>query len=492
MSYRCRAAWLLSLVCLAVPMAQADDDDTFFLREQARRAVEQQTQGEEQLAAPPGTLLYEGQRYQVPDQLDALTTAIYVAINTQQWTQLPDFIRRYQQLPGHRPALVAMAESLLARFNGDYPLALQRMEQASELEPKDARILLEQARLWFEDYQESRARDGFLRAVDAGLPLDAQALVQQYLQAIDIRGGWHGSVAFGMGYNDNINQANGYYSCLSSFAGFCLFERQMPEAIHSEMFNYELSLQRRFNLSGNHNLVLRPTSYGSYYPNTNPSETATLKDYSTNLAQLQFGYQYLDSRDNVSVTPYLEHFYRNRETEYVAHGLQVEWRRTLNRQWQISNRLDAKRHEYTPAGERLGADFKQYQWDMTVSYMPRADTSLYGGVTLGRRKYEIEQASSKDWAVRGGVYHSFAGKPGFYVNVLGIYRELRNDAYDFFLGDRRDDKQQVYIASLGAEGWKIAGLSPELRVRYSKNRSNLDWAFGFEQTEASLMLRRNF
>ncbi|ENO87881.1 hypothetical protein C666_04655, partial [Thauera linaloolentis 47Lol = DSM 12138] len=48
------------------------------------------------------------------------------------------------------------------------------------------------------------------------------------------------------------------------------------------------------------------------------------------------------------------------------------------------------------------------------------------------------------------------------------------------------------IVSLGANGWKIAGLVPELRVRHSRNRSNLDWAFGFRQTEASIMLRHSF
>jgi len=261
------------------------------LQDQPRRRIEQKAQAEEALAAPPGTLMYEGRRYQVPSTLEALTPAIYVAINTNQWTQLPDFITRYRELPGHRPALANMAESLLARFEGNYPLALQRMELASEQEPRDARILLELARLWFEDYQEKRAREGFARALEAGLPPEVQMLIQQYHLAMEIRADWHGSAALGWGYNDNINQANGHYSCLSEFAGICFFERRMPEAIDSEMINYELSLQRRVNLSGNHNLQLRPLSYGNYYSTTDSSTTSRIKDYSNNLAILQAGYQ---------------------------------------------------------------------------------------------------------------------------------------------------------------------------------------------------------
>lgn len=492
MSCRSTALRLSFMACLVAPAIWADDDDTRFLQEQTRRSLEQRSQAEEELAPPPGTLMYEGQRYQVPSTLEALTPAIYVAINTQQWTQLPDFIARYRELPGHRPALVSMAESLLARFQGDYPLALQRMQQASEQEPGDARILLEQARLWFEDYQEKRAREGFARALDAGLPPEVQMLVQQYFLAMGMRDDWHGSVAAGLGYNDNINQANGYYSCLNYFAGICFFERQMPDPIESELVSYELSLQRRYNLAGNHNLQVRPMSYGTYYAQTNPSRTATMQDYSTNLAQLQVGYQYLNARNSISAMPYVEHYYRNRASDYLAHGLQLEWRRTLSRKWQISSNLDARRYQYTSKGQRTGADYDLYQWGVTASFMPQANTSLYGGLTLSRRKYEIEQASSKDWAARAGVYHAFPGRAGLFVNGMAIYRDSRNDAHDFFLGDRRRDRQQVYILSAGANGWKVAGLTPEVRVRHSVNHSNLDWAFGFEQTEVSLMLRRNF
>lgn len=492
MSCRFTTMGLLVLACLVAPGLRADDDDTRFMQDQTRRTLEQQTRGEEELAAPPGTLMYEGQRYQVPTTLEALAPAIYVAINTNQWSQLPGFIERYRQLPGHRPALVAMAESLFARFKNNYPLALQRMEAANDLEPNDARILLELARLQFEDHQDQGAQKAFNRALAAGLPPQAQRLVQQYRQALDIRAEWHGSIAFGLGYNDNINQANGYYSCLSEFAGICLFERQMPKPIESAMATYELSLQRRVNLSGNHNLQFRPVSYGSYYPENNPSETAFIEDFSTNLALLQAGYQYLDVRNNISATPYLEHYYRNRSSEYLAHGLELEWRHSFNRQWQVGTSVDAKRYEYTRKGQNIGTDYKRYQWDTNVSYMPQLSTSLYSGFALSRSKYDLKQASSKDWTVRAGIYHAFSGQAGLFVNALGVYRNSRNDAHDFFLGDRRRDHQQVYILSAGAGNWKIAGMNPELKVRHSINDSNLDWAFGFEQTEISLMLRRSF
>src|SRR5690606_399233 len=149
-SCRFRAVLLVSLACLVSPAVWADDDDTPFLPDQTPRTIEQKAQSHEAPAAASGPLKYAAQRYQVQSTVADLTPAIHVSLDPNQWTQLPDFIARYRELPGHRPALANMAESLLARFEGDYPLALQRMELASEQEPRDARILLELARLWFE------------------------------------------------------------------------------------------------------------------------------------------------------------------------------------------------------------------------------------------------------------------------------------------------------------------------------------------------------
>ncbi|WP_400589764.1 surface lipoprotein assembly modifier [Pseudomonas aeruginosa] len=485
--------WLLLAGSVLSP-AWADDDDTRFLLDQSQRSVNQKSQAEQSLAVPPGTLLYEGQTYQVPDLLEALEPAIYIAINSNQWVQLPDFIARYRQLPGHRPALAAMAESLMARNRGDYPTALRRMLEAREEEPQDARIRLESARLLFEDNQDTQAGEAFSRLQGTGLPPYAEMLVQQYRQALDIRSDWHGTTALGWGYNDNINQANGYRRCewYVPVADLCAFERVMPEAIGSELLNYEASLQRRINLAGNHNLQVRPVSYGNYYSSTDTSSASRLHDYSNSLSLLQVGYQYLDARDSLSLTPYFEYYYRNRHGDYLAHGLQLEWRRSLNQRWQLGSSLDAKRYEYSSRGQLTGADYDQYQWDLFASFMPQPTTNLYAGVNLGRRRYALDLASSRDWAIRGGLFHAFAGEPGLYVNALGIYRNTRNEAFDAFLGARRHDQQQVYILGVGANGWKFAGLVPELRVRHSINRSNLDWAFGYRQTELSLMLRKDF
>lgn len=493
---RLRPLALLLALALFVPTARADEDDTrFLLHQQSRQAAERMAGPEDDrvLQAPPGALVYEGQVHTVPSTVQALEPAIYIAINTGQWERLAEFVSRYRLLQGHRPALAHMAQALLARQQGDVAQALRLMQSAQVAEPQDARIALELARLLFEDNRDTEARAAFTQAQQAGLPQTVQDLVQQYQQALDMRGGWHGSMAVGLGHNSNINQASGDVTCFLELAGLCVFERRMPEAIRSGLLNYELALQRRWHLGGNHNLQLRPVSYGSYYQRLDEKGGAAISDYSNATSVLYLGYQWLDARRTLNVTPYVEHFYRNRHTDYLAHGLQLEGQVAVGSRWRLGATADTKRYVHTDKGRRTsGSDYTQHQAGLSASYALSPRSMLYGGADFVRKKYSVAQASTRDKVLRAGVYHGFAGKAGLFVNATGIWRNSRSDAFDGFLGARRYDKQEVFIGSVGANNWKVAGLTPELRVRYSRNRSNVDWAFSFEQTEVSMMLRHSF
>lgn len=482
----------LLLACLPPTPVHAADDDTRYLIDQTRRANERLTEPVEEPPAPPGSVAYEGQIYEVQNTPQDLEPAIYIALNTGQWDRLLEFIGRYRLLRDSKPELLGLAEGLLARQQGDYPHALQHLQAAHAANPANARIRLELARLQFEDNRDADARASFEQALQADLPDYGRELTRQYLEVLQQRAGWHGSLAVGLGHNDNINQANGYDSCLSEFMGICLFERVMPEPIGSNMVSYEAALERRFNLAGNHNLLVRPLSYGSFYHRKDTAPDTSLKNYSNSTSLLYLGYQYLDTRNNIEVLPYVEHYYRDSYTNYLAEGLQLGWRRALGTRWQLEGRLDGRRYHHKTRAQMLFSDYSQYQASLTVSYMPDFATAIYGGLDATRKKYSVPQASTKEWALRAGVYHAFDGDPGIYLNAMGVLRYGRSDAYDGFLDARHRDRQQVYIVTLGAGNWKIAGMTPELRWRRSVNHSNVDWAFDFSQNEISLMLRHTF
>jgi len=478
------------LACLAPPAAKGHDDDRRFLIEHNRLATEQPAEAPAGLVAPPGTLLHQGRLYEISNHVDHLEPAIYMALNTGQWDNLAEFLGRYRLLRNHRPALVAMANALRARHDGDYPLALRSMRAAQAAEPGDARIQLELARLLFEDRQDANARKYFEQARSAALPDYARMLAGQYLSTLEARAGWRGIAAIGMGRNSNVNQANGHHSCLAELMNICLYERRMPRPIGVGMASYEISLERRVNLRGNHNLLMRPMVYGSQYQRGKLPRASPIGNYSSNTSLLYLGYQYLDARNDISVLPYLDHYYRDGYTNYLAGGLQTEWRHSLNKRWQLGAQLEAKRYRYRAQARRYADDNTQYQGGIFASYAPSPFTSMHAGLDFTRKSYAVPQASSKALALRTGIAHALMGGRNMYVNAQGIYRLSRNDAHDGFLGRRRADTQRIYMAAIGAHAWKIAGMTPELRIRHTVNSSNLDWAFGYKQTEITMQLRR--
>ncbi|TEA74118.1 porin family protein [Allopusillimonas ginsengisoli] len=492
MLHRGTVALCLLLVCQPLLAVATNDDHTFFLREQTQRAVERRALPPDSLIAPPGAVVHDNTIYEVQTTLESLEPAIYIALNTGQWDRLLEFISRYRLLRDHRAALVDMALGLLARQQGDHARALHRMQAAHTAAPEDIRIRLELARLQFEDNRDAEARANFESARRGELPDYGRRLAQQYLAALDARARWHGSLAVGMGYNSNINHANGDRSCLAVFMDICVVERNMADPISSALMGYEAVLERRYNLTGNHNLLVQPISYGSYYRRNGLVGITDVRNYSGASSMLYLGYQYLSARTSVSLLPYAEHYYRDGRSNYLSGGMQMEWRRMIAAKWHAGASLDARRYHHKQAARGIASDYSQYRSSLFASYVPRRATSIYGGLDLVRKKYEVEQASSRDLAMRMGISHAFETSAGLYLNAMGIFRLSQNDAYDGFLGGRRRDKQQVYIVSLCAKGWNIAGLTPELRVRHSANRSNLGWAFDFRQNEMTLLLRRTF
>ncbi len=485
---------VLAVLCLlpgALPDAQAMDDDSRFLLERLRQVIDHRGQLPAEPAAPPGQIRHEGQLYSVGDDKNELEAAIYIAVNSAQWERLVEFITRYRVLPDHRPALPAMAEALLARQAGDLHGALRRMLVAHEHEPGDLRITLEMARLQFENNQDRDARASINQLLAGELPPHTRGMLDQYMYAFDQRSAWHGSMALGVGRNSNINQANGDYTCLLRISDHCVFERRMPTARPSNLLNYDLALQRRVPLGGHHNLQFRAIGYGSQF-HERVNTPGALSNPASHAATVHAGYQYLDAQNSFNVSSYLEYLIRGGRGEYRAPGLQLEWRRAIGTSWQIGSQLDAKHHQHTGWGRSRSGDYTQYQWGVSANYAPSAGTYLYGGLDLGRRKYTLAQASTREATIRTGVFHTFPGDTGIYVNAQGLFRLSRADAHDAFLGARRRDRQQVYMATFGVSSWKVAGMLPELRLRHSINQADPYWAFGFAQSEVNLMLRRNF
>lgn len=483
--------WLFILaLLLCQPMFAREEDTRHLLEEMQRFKPISEQSADMPDTADSGSPVYidiNGKTYQVGESKDALERGIYYAVNNRNWAVLYTILQRYQRLPEIRLALVKMALALQAKDQGNHNMALQTMQEAHNLDKKDVRIRLELARLLAEDKQNKEAMAQFSAVLQENLPPPTQAVVGQYLNNLQAQNRWHGMVSLGMGYNDNINQANGQTLCALMIAGQCAIVRRLPTAHASVSEQYRLILSRQIPLFGNHSVLIRPMSYGTFYRRKDQQNTANW-DYNQNTALLYVGYRYADARNQWSISPYIEHDYRNRGSHYLAWGVETSMERQWNKRWKMGVQADAKRFHHKK-NKRYFADYNRYALSLTTDYALTEQIGLFTGIDWVRNRYAITQSSSQETLFRMGFYALIPNL--IYINSGVWQRNTQYDAFSGILGKRRKDQQKTISASLGILRWQYRGIYPELRFRRTINHSNVD-IYRYRQNEWSLALNYRF
>ncbi|WP_263462315.1 surface lipoprotein assembly modifier [Thauera sp. Sel9] len=488
---------LISLVSTGV---HADDDDTRRLLHQIDRGVMERERSHlvDETPLPgmgQGSLITIGETtYLVQDTLEDLKPAIYVAMNLRQWAKVGQFVEKYGQLPGHDEGLVLLAEGMLAREVRNYGEASAKLRSALERDPDNVRAKLELARVYFEDNQSYESRMLFDQISISGIPDEVRPVIEGFQGALRERDSWNGSLSLGVGYNSNINQANGMVTvseyCLPPFGCFPSI-RRMPEPIQSSSFVYDLTLNRRLQLAGHHNAQLRGISYGKFYrQHKEVSEDSSAVHYGESTSIVYAGYNYLSALDDVLIAPLFEHNYGNRHSRYQAVGLRVEWKHNLTARTQLGATAQRKHVSFKAQERQYFDDYDENQFGVFASYMLGDRTAIYGGLNHTRQQHSQPTASNREYMANLGIYHVF--ETGFNVNATALYRRLRHDAADAFLGGQRKDRQQVYIVNIGMPRFAFKGITPNLYLKRTVNDSNIDWAYEYRQTEVALKLEKSF
>lgn len=486
-------ALLLSSVLLfgPPPPSYADDDETQFLLEANRRRIQRDPHSDWLKSVPFGdshSITINGKEYRVGGRVEEMAFGIYYALNFQQWEKVEEFLSRYRILAGHQPALILLAEGLLARAKGDIGMALSKLQAANKAAPNDTRILLELARLYAEDHQNREALQQFRQAAERHLPEATRQAIQRHIDGIEKRTRWHGSISIGPGYNSNFNQANGFEKCIMTVLDTCIVTESLPKPIGSSFLGYQATLLKQTPVSRHHNLTLRSIAYGRHYSKNDPENTY-LKNYSDHTTRVYAGYNYRNASTEYTLSPYFEHYYRNGHTNYTAPGIDVGLKHHLNKTWSLHLQTNSKRHRYSKIERTRFADYTLSSLEAGTSYNLSPLSSVYAGVEWARRRYAWAPASSKEHSVRISTYTFF--ESGFYINAMATYRDNRFDAKTFLSRHPRHDIQKTLIASFGAPRWNFEGIYPELRFKRSINKSNLIY-YAYKQNEVSLHLKYNF
>ncbi|PHM23337.1 surface lipoprotein assembly modifier [Xenorhabdus ehlersii] len=478
----------LMALCLSLP-TYADEDTSHKIWQETQH---NQRKNEANLITPDpvftkngsSLIVINGQTFQVENNLNDISQALYLAINHQQWSDVKRFLTTYQKMPGHDVMLVSFAQGSLARFEGNLDLAAYHYQQILNQQSDFTRIKLELARVYFEDHKNRESEQLFTGlSKQHELPETVVKNIDSYLKAIALRNGWRGSFSVGYAYNDNVNMSSqSPPTCLiPNPNGGCHKERHIPKAIKAWGMSYDATLSRRYQLSGHHGIFGRGLIYGENYRDYH--------DENENTFLLVGGYNYKSSNHDVSFGPLYE--YKQRAGYPFSHsiGAKTEWRWVLTKQTALNVELEHKqlRHKQT------------YRWkngELTSSYLTLShaiskEFVLFGGGDWVYRNNDQHPTDSyQQWGFRAGI----AGQiyTGINGSLFATLRVRHFDAYNPIFEVKRQENEQIYTAVIKVPAAEIWGMTPSFTFRHRRNHSNVDWLYSYNKNEVLIRLEKYF
>ncbi|PHM38487.1 porin family protein [Xenorhabdus innexi] len=481
---------LTALIALCFSLSTyANDEDTS--RKIWREAQHNQQENENNLITPEpvfpnneaSLIIINGQKLQVDNNLDDIGFALFLAINHQQWPDVRRFLAAYQKLPEHDGMLVNFAQGGLARLDGELDLAAYHYQQVLNQQPDFPRIKLELARVYFEDHKNREAEHLFSELSEKKqLPEAILKNSNSYLKAVELRNSWRGSFSAGYSYNDNVNMSSDQEITLLGFTpDGRIVKRQIPKAAKAWGMSYDATLSRHYQLSGHHGISVRGLIYGENYRN--------YQDGNENTLQLTSGYRYKSKSHDISFSPLFEYKQLAGDRLYHATGIKTEWRWDMTAQTSLNTELEHKQLRHQHNDRRKDGELTSAF--LSLSHAINKDFALFGGgdwTYRGNDQYSVDRY--QQWGVKAGfggqIYH---GVNGFLSATL---RDRHFGAYSPMLNARRQDREQIYTATIKIPAAEILGMTPSMTFRHRRNHSNVNWMYSYNKNEVLLRLETFF
>ena len=478
--YKPSACLILFLAApvLAAPRSDFSDDRTAQrLWQDTRQTMQEQEQKvrEYRLDIPAEHI---GQTAETDPEADQ-GEALFNAVNRSDWQTVRPLLERYTQQTEYDPDIALFARASLARGEGRWKDAKQDYETLLQRHPDFTRGRLDYARLLFEGRLNREATSEFMRLQNEDLPEAVKENIGHFRDSLNQRQSWQGSLSVGAVHNSNINEASGKVWCKTEIDGECWEEFSGDQPVSANGIKYEAAAVRRWQIKGHHGIAARALGYGRFYHDH--------KDFNEHTLNLSAGYQFENHRHTFALAPLVEWNGSGGKTLNRAYGVRSEWNLDRER-WTWNTEAEWKHLSYSDKTRLLdGSLFSVYN---TLSYFPRNDLMLYGGIDWQQRKAKEPVDSYRLISARLGAAKMF--EAGFDASASATFGIRSHREENAVLEQRRRDKEQTYRLSIGADRWKFAGLKPVLSYKHRRVHGNTDWLYSYKQNEVGLSLVKSF
>lgn len=468
-------------LCLTVSLpAVAADDTAQRLWQTTRQAVQiQERKSVEDNTLNTGMESPQARRQDTAQEDNG--EALFMAVNRSDWPQVRRLLNQYRQQAHYDQDIALFAEAALNKSDGRMKEARQKYEQLLQRQPDFTRGRLDLARLLFDDHLNRESAAEFAKAKQEPLPEPVLNNIQAFQTAIDRRRSWQGSVNVGGIWNSNVNQGSNGIHCTHEFEDKCIgnyWTADKPETAAG--LKYETAVSRHWQVKGHHGVNVRALAYGRVYRNH--------QKHNEHTANLSAGYQFTNARRTVTAAPLWEWSAEGKHASHRAYGLRTEWDENLGN-WSWNTEAEWKKLKYfdEESAHNNGTSLAVYN---TVSYSPRADWAVFGGLDWLQRKTSDGQGDYRQPSLRLGIGKQF--EQGFDASAHAVFQQRTYKSEDRILEKRRRDHEQTYILNIGAERWRFAGMKPTLTFKHRRVNSNIQWLYQYRQNEVGVSLMKVF
>lgn len=479
-------------------MWAADDDTQLRLTQNIDQQKIQQEKNLREADIHSNTLpnmVIDGETIQVNQQdINDVGRALYISVMQKRWQAVSLYLDVYVKLPQYDPSLALFAQGALSRSKGQLKQAENDFRKSSQLQPNNIITQLELARVLTEQQKNNDATVLFQKIKKQLIHIESDSTAQNISKTVDMflnglqqRDHWHGTLAVGPIYGKNINSSSGvssttiYYVLDSSGSvNTYYYTRSAPKPAETGGLEYEGTVSKRWSLNGNHGLALRGLAYGDSYDD--------YSQYNESTINLNLGYSYLDQKNQFVLAPQYENYRYANAASYNAWGLHGEWIYFLSADKMFKLETDIKHLKYqeyknfTGTSKSVSATF--------FKVLPQQWTVFSGLDYLDHPSKEHVVNSFEQEGIRLGISKQF--KFGLNATLFGSFRWRQFDEYAASFDARRHDFEQNYTLVFQAPKLSFYGFTPNLTYRLNRNNSNVDWLYSYDKQTISIKLQRSF
>ncbi|ULJ65679.1 surface lipoprotein assembly modifier [Wielerella bovis] len=385
---------------------------------------------------------------------ELLQHALDSAVLTRDMNAVRLLLPLYLQLTEKDEILAQYAQARLAQSDGQLNKAIGLYENILENQNHIAPVRFDLMQTLLQDarYLDAEEQVEILNQ-DSNLPQEIHQVLQQHKKFFQEQKKWKFSGSLNYLSENNINNAPNQ-TVVETTTGAWNF----PPPEKARGISYDFTADKKIPLKQNWSLLMGSQVYGKHYQNKSKYNDLNIG--------VHLGISHRNAKREWRILPIYEKRWFGGKAYSQQYGMRVRHNRPLSQKWYSFTNVRAA---YNKHNQRNFLDGSSFLISQTFQYQVNPSNILLFGADFLRENARDKSSANSRRATRLGWINYWKGLETS-VNVTASTR--RYDAPDWFLNERRKDRQLSSYVTFAHNKIQWNGLMPKLAWVASRQQSN--------------------